>query len=474
MPTKSLKTNIAALAIFASIAGIGLAVPAWYFSSSLTSVYFFSDFSSALAELSFLTDLVTYAPFTVAFLLIGVLEVCLASGFTATVKVDAKRKNSKKITEKSLTEINQSLPSVVSMNGSQTTNHGANPLELESSGFVDEQGLRKDEQTLMELFLYGKVTQINPVVDAEKPDGYTFEGIPQLDWETKRLRQTLDFLVRRSYVKAELIDKVIVCMSCGSANVRVKKLCPECMSMRLRKEGLIEHFSCGAVDRQAAFETGNGDLVCPKCKAKLHLIGSDYRVLPPAYVCLGCDVRSSEPLLVVKCDDCGATAQLDEEPEVLLYKYTANSELASQELQQIKPVEVCTNFFKSLGYTFVAPAFVSGRSGNQHLFDILILGRVGWVEPQNGVVTNATARKDNGNTVIEVLISSKPIELEEMTRIYGMINDIDCDALIFIIPSLSENARNYAAAYNMKVSEGKTIEEALANSKIPKAGGVKA
>jgi Zn finger protein HypA/HybF involved in hydrogenase expression len=164
-----------------------------------------------------------------------------------------------------------------------------------------------------------------PVVDASKPEGYTFEGVPQLDWETKRLRQALDSLVRKGYFKAELMDKVIVCIACGSANVRIKKLCPECMSMRLRKEALIEHFSCGAVDRQAAFETENGDLVCPKCKAMLQLIGSDYRVLPPAYLCLVCNVRRSDPLLVVECEDCGSTAQLDEEPEVFLYKYTVNS-----------------------------------------------------------------------------------------------------------------------------------------------------
>ncbi len=478
MPIKSLKIRALMLAFFASIAGVGLGVPAWLFSSNLLSVYLFSDFYYAVTALPFLGTLGDNAAFIIALLLIGILEVSMASGFTTAAKLETKRKQKAKTAEntKSPTGLRQSSNSVVSMNGT-SANHINQPTifsDQETEELVDEQGLKKDEQTLMELFLYGKVTQITPLVDPEKPEGYTFEGVPQLDWETKRFRQTLGSLVRKGYLKAELVDKVIVCMGCGSSNVRVKKLCPECMSMRLRKEGLIEHFSCGAVDRQTAFEAGNGDLVCPKCKAKLQLIGSDYRVLPPAYMCLGCNVRSSEPLLVVKCDNCGATAQLDEEPEVLLYKYTANSELPSQELQQIKPVEVCTNFFKSLGYTFVTPAFVSGKSGNQHLFDILILGRVGWIEPQNAAVTNSTLRKDNGNTVIEVLISSKLIDLEEMTRIYGMINDIDCDALIFVIPGMTENARNYAAAYNMKVSEGKTIEEALANSKIPKAGGMKA
>lgn len=478
-PLKLMKKKITLLGIFASIAGIGLALPALYYSANLSSIYFFSDFSSGLREMSFLNALSGNLPFVAAVILIAILEVSLALGFASTFRMITRKKlkaiDTSKI-QKPIPNHNQGLETVVSMNGTSTprTNPSAFSTDLDSTDFVDEQGLKKDEQNMMELFLYGKVTQIVPVVNLSKPEGYFFDGVPQLDWDTKRSRQALDSLVRKRFLKAELIDKVIVCTSCGSANMRLKKLCPDCMSLRLRKEGLIEHFSCGAVERQVAFETANGDLMCPKCKAKLQLIGSDYRVLPPAYVCLGCNVRSSEPLLVMKCDDCGSTAQLDEEPEVLLYKYTANSELPTNALQQMKPIEVCTNFFKSLGYTIVAPAFVSGRSGTQHLFDILLLGRVGWVEPYNPTVNKSSLRKDNGNTVIEVLISSKPIDMEEMTRIYGMVNDIECDSLIFVIPELTDNARNYASAYNMKISEGKTIEEALANSKIPKVGDIKA
>jgi len=78
-------------------------------------------------------------------------------------------------------------------------------------------------------------------------------------------------------------------------------------------------------------------------------------------------------------------------------------------------------------------------------------------------------RKDNGNTVVQLWISSKPVDIEEVTRMYGMINDVECDAINFVIPSLTDSARNYAATYNMKISEGQTIEEALEKSKIPHA-----
>ena len=102
------------------------------------------------------------------------------------------------------------------------------------------------------------------------------------------------------------------------------------------------------------------------------------------------------------------------------------------------------------------------------------MGRVGWVETHSLNANNASPRVDNGNTAVEVLISGKPVELEEMTRIYGKINDIDCDFLMFVMPGLTPEARNYAAAYNMKVCEGKNIEDALASSKIPRVSDDKA
>lgn len=472
-PIKSLKKRALVLAVFLLIAGFGLAIPAWYFSANLVSIIFFDNFYYALTSLPMLNSLGEIAPFVTALILIAILETAITSGFIAFIKIEESQ-NKRKINLQVpiATPIQKPVNNYHNLDDLNLTNGTSSPAMFpknqDKADFIDEQGLRKDEQSMMELFLYEKIKEVVPIVDSSRPEGYFFDGFPQLDWDTKRSRQALNSLVRKGFLKAELTDKVVVCVACSSSSVRIKKLCPECMSLRLRKETILEHISCGTVDRQAAFETANGDLVCPKCKSKLQLIGSDYRILPPAYTCLSCNVRSSEPLLVAKCNDCGSTAQLDEEPEVLLYKYTLNSDLTAQELQQIKPIEVCASFFKSLGYTIVTPAFVSGRSGIQHLFDILVLGRVGWIEPYNPIISKSTLRKDNGNTVVEVLISNKPIDVREMTRIYGMISDIDCDSLIFVIPGLTENARNYAIAYDMKISEGKTIEDALANSKIPK------
>ena len=106
----------------------------------------------------------------------------------------------------------------------------------EARGVIEEQGLKRDEQSVMELFLYGKVSQIVPIVNVSKPEGYFYEGIPQLDWDTRRSRQVLDALVRKGFLNEELTDKVITCKACGSANIRVRKTCPQCKSLRLQKK----------------------------------------------------------------------------------------------------------------------------------------------------------------------------------------------------------------------------------------------
>jgi hypothetical protein len=472
VPVKKIIYKSALLAGVIAVSVFGVFFFTNYFGVNLETISYFQAVSNTLQG-TFIANLFGgSAPLATEIVLILLFEASLTVSFAVEEAVD-------QYVEKRKQKTGQPLSPVKAENQLEPSKNEAvevafvTPAIQEETVAAEEQVLHKDEQSIMELFLYEKITQITPNLNALQPEGYSYEGLPQLDWDIKRTRETLDALVRKGFLKTELVDKVITCTACGSANVRIKKLCPECNSLRLRKEALIEHVSCGTVDRQTVFEKANGELVCPKCNVKLQTAGEDYKILPPSYVCLNCNVRSNEPLVVAKCDNCGTTAELDEEPEVYLYKYTVNSEMPLKEMQQIKPIEVCAKFFRALGYKVVAPAYVNGKSGTKHLFDMLVLGKVGLVELSNSAPSKtvvAPACKNHDNTVIELLISSKRVDLEEITRIYGMINDVDCEALIFVIPSMTENARNYAAAYNMKVCEGKTIEEALVNWVIPKTG----
>ncbi|MDR0373223.1 MAG: hypothetical protein LBI79_06680 [Nitrososphaerota archaeon] len=464
VPIKSKKHKPLPLLAFATTIGAAGLIVIFLFtgtlSSSLNSLGWFQNFINLFENVDI--SIIKYnATIIAALLIIAAGEIGLGLGFgVASVATNrllkSKLASPKELDIKTTPEISASTPI--------SATNLANIIITKNREETEDQNLRRDEQSVMELFLYGKVSRIIPKIAPNTPEGYLYDGIPQLDWDTKHSRQVLDALVRKGYLHAELIDKVIVCQTCGSGNVRVIKTCPDCGSLWLQKEALLEHFSCGAMEQENTFKTQSGDLVCPKCKTKLEQ-GVDCRVLPPGYICLSCSTLNREPRFIIKCNDCTSVADIDDEPEILLYQYSANAQMPLHECQRIKPLGTCVQFFKSLGYTIVAPAFISGRSGIQHLFDILILDKVRWAEPPN-VDDKPLSKSNNGNTLVEVLISTQPIEVEELTRIFGKTIDIDCAFILFAIPRLTPNARSYAQTHGIKVIEGQNIEEALSNSKI--------
>ena len=337
-------------------------------------------------------------------------------------------------------------------------------ISNQSTDSVNPHSLDRDERTIVELFLFGKTTRIVPHVDVSKPEGYYFEGASSLKLDTTRLTKLLDSLAKRNILVAEIEDKLLVCRECGSPSLQLRSMCPECKSMQLSKHNILEHFACGLIDKQESFRTPSGDLVCPKCNGKLHLIGSDYRFLSQMYICSECRALNKDLLQLMKCSGCGTTSQVGEESEQYLYAYSLNEAAVAWLGDQIKPVEACSAYFRSLGCVVVAPAFVSGKSGTQHTFDMLVLDSSHRALRSEG--DQAYASRDSGGTAIEILVSSRTVELAEMTRVYGKMCDVECNAMIFAAPSLSDDARHYAEQFKIKVIEGSSIEEALKRSQL--------
>jgi hypothetical protein len=284
VPIKIQRNKILMVSGVAIAIAIVLIFSALLYQTNLSSIYTFDSFIAIIAQLPVANIVGDSIALTAAVILVGIFEAGLTIGFVAAVRLtNTKSTNndpSQPIGKMSNQKIgsaktNSPANSEVSKTASNTVTESLSTSirAKDATGIAEEQGLKKDEQSIMELFIYGKISEITPVIDLTKPGGYYLKGLPKIGWDTKRARQILDSLVRKGFLKADLTDKMITCKSCGSANVRLKRACPDCRSLKLSKEGLIEHFSCGAVEKQDAFETKSGDLVCPKCKAKLQLIG---------------------------------------------------------------------------------------------------------------------------------------------------------------------------------------------------------
>ena len=257
VPAKTRARKSIPVVAFGAVVGVIGLLMGFMFNSLLTSyvytVSFFQDFAAIFRGIDI--PIIMYNSELVALIvLIAALEVGLASGFGISVAIQGMRTKKQLVQPAAEVALQvETAETIPQANLSSYVSNQANVFAVDAPS--PDEGLLHDEQVLMELFLYGTVTQIVPIINPAKPEGYSYSGIPRLDWDTKRTTQVLDGLVRKGYLNAELVDKMVLCQTCGSGNLRIVKSCPKCGSLNLHKECLIEHFSCGAVERQNAFES---------------------------------------------------------------------------------------------------------------------------------------------------------------------------------------------------------------------------
>ena len=316
--------------------------------------------------------------------------------------------------------------------------------------------LSPDEKGVMEMFLFNGVKKLQPRVDLREPQGFSFKDVPETDWETGRYSRALDSLAKKGVLRARLVDRLPVCRSCGSAALQLSSGCPECRSVNLKRHQVVEHFVCGAVEKQEDFQSGDGTLVCPKCHKVLNMVGSDYRNLSPMYVCNDCGAMNKDLSQAMKCSSCGETSPVEEEPERPLYAYELNEDASRLVRPLVKPIEAFTAHFRSRGYTVVSPAVIMGKSGAKHTFDLALMA------PWAGGTPSGSG--SSAGIAVEIMISASPAAVEEVAAVFGKVNDVDCACMIFAVPGLTENARTFASSRSLRTYEGETIENALAKS----------
>ncbi len=462
------KVNPLAYAGIALLIGALIWLGAILSSSTLASIPFFVSYVSIFQQVAPTSLLLFGNPvLTAVFSIIGIIEIGMLGGYGIGRyyrKVVSEPETDEDLFSRRPKLFNPARPEFVPSyeNLGREELSVQNPpqsIEVSSDPTFLNSPLSSDERTISQLLLFGGVAEIKPTLDNKRPEGYYFEQLQNLDWDTKRQAATLNALTKRGFLNAVPKEKILHCRSCNSTNLEFRGACPECDSLALSKHKVVEHFSCGMIEKESAFRTPNGDLLCPKCNKKLELIGNDYRSLGLMYVCQNCGALSKDLSSSLKCRDCGFATTPDEEKEQFVFAYTLNSSMLQKLRQHIKPIEIVVNHYKSQGYIVYSPSFVRGRSGTEQAFDIMIFNSG---DRKEGV--DRSGQLEKGKTVADILVSNRPIELEDITREFGKISDVNYSSILFAVPSLSEKAQSYASAYNLRIFEGRTIEQALANA----------
>ena len=296
----------------------------------------------------------------------------------------------------------------------------------------------RDVQVFLGKFLSGEINELKPTFDPKV--GYRYPEAEAVLGETSSAEDFLERLYSVGILERRLYDKVIYCPSCGSQSVSTRYCCPYCMSFNIQKGSLIEHVKCGYMDVEGNFRK-SGKLVCPKCHEELKKLDVDYRKAGIWCTCQECGKSFDIPVPRHFCRDCQSEFTFEDVEIKDVYAYKLNEDVKGEITAGWIFVAPIREFLAENGFEVEAPAFIKGKSGANHMFDIAAYkgGKTGKV------------------TVMDVAIATENAVIEQpVIALFAKMYDVSPEhAFLVAIPKLSENAKKMAELYNIKVIEAK-------------------
>ena len=299
-------------------------------------------------------------------------------------------------------------------------------------------------QIFLSKFLSGEIKTLEPVYDPSS--GYRYPVIENIVGDASRVEPFLSKLYQAGILEKQLYDKVIFCPKCGSVNVSFRYCCPFCKSYDIQKSSLIEHVKCGYMDVESNFRKGD-KYVCPKCHEELRKIDVDYRKAGVWCTCKECSKSFDIPVSEHFCRNCHANSTFEEAQIKDVYSYTLKDSVREESSLNWLLVAPIREFLVKEGLKVESPAFLKGKSGANHSFDI-----VAYKDPASRKVIVIDLAKSTENVVSE----------QPVIALFAKIFDVSPErAFLIAIPRLSENGKKMAELYSIHAIEAKNQDEAV-------------
>jgi transcription elongation factor Elf1 len=302
----------------------------------------------------------------------------------------------------------------------------------------------RDTQVFLGKFLNGEINELEPVYDSKL--GYRYPEVEAIVGDSSRAETFLEKLRKAGILERKLYDKIIYCPKCNSASISVRYCCPYCKSFDIQKSSLIEHVKCGYMDVEQNFHK-DGKFVCPKCFEELKKPDVDYRQAGVWCTCRDCGKSFDIPISSHFCRNCHGSFTFEDVSIRDFYTYSLREEAKEEAALGWVLIAPISKFLIEEGFEIKSPAFLKGKSGANHLFDI--------VAHKKGA-TQIT-------TVIDLATTSENVVSEQpVIALFAKIFDVSPDsAYLIAIPKLSENGKKMAELYNIQTLEAKDQKEAM-------------
>ncbi|MBS7635855.1 hypothetical protein KEJ37_00680 [Candidatus Bathyarchaeota archaeon] len=310
------------------------------------------------------------------------------------------------------------------------------------TGKLERMKLYKDPnvQVLLSKFLSGEISELKPAFNPGF--GYRYAEVEAILGGPSKVEDFLDRLYEAKVIERRLYDKILYCPSCGSQNISTHYCCPYCKSFNIQKSSLVEHVKCGYMDVEENFRKGR-KLICPKCHEELKKPNVDYRKAGIWCTCKDCGKSFDIPDTRHFCRECQAEFTFENVEIRDVYAYTLNEEVRSEITAGWIFVAPIKEFLIESGFEVEAPAFLKGKSGANHMFDIAAYRKE---------ITKKVA-------VMDVAIAKEVVSEQPVIALFAKIYDVAPDSAILVaIPKLGDNAKKMADLYNIKVVEGKNVK----------------
>jgi len=311
---------------------------------------------------------------------------------------------------------------------------------------ADRAELYRDNNTQVFLskFLSDEISELEPVYDPKI--GYRYPTVEAIVGDASAAKAFLNKLYEAGILERKLYDKIIYCPKCGSANISIHHCCPYCKSFNIQKSSLIEHVKCGYMDVEENFHKGD-KIVCPKCNEQLKKIDVDYRRAGVWCTCNDCDKSFDIPVSAHFCRNCHGNFTFEDAIIQDVYSYSLREEAKEEAALGWVLVAPIRDFLIEEGFQVESPAFLKGKSGANHMFDIV-------------AYKGEAARKV---TVIDLASSTGDAVPEQpVIALFAKIFDVSPDkAYLIAIPKMNENGKKMAELYNIQIIEAKSQKEAI-------------
>lgn len=301
----------------------------------------------------------------------------------------------------------------------------------------------RDIQAFLSKFLSGELEELVPSYDPKL--GYRYPIVEAIVGDASNTEAFLNKLSEAGILEKELHDKVIYCPKCNSNNISIRYNCPYCGSFNIERSALIEHVKCGYMDVEENFKKGN-ILVCPKCREELKRPDVDYRKAGMWCSCNVCDKSFDIPVAGHFCRDCHAKFTFEDAVIKDSYVYRLVDEVREEASTGWILIAPIREFLIENGFQVESPAFLKGKSGANHMFDI-------------AAFKGEDKRK---TTVIDVAMFTENAASEQpVIALFAKVFDVSPDnSFLIAIPNMSENGKKMAELYNIQIIEAKNQKEA--------------